>query len=905
MSYTRVLIGTMLLVCGTAHAESFQVTPLGQTVPLWYEHSVGVNDVDTVAWTKIDAGSPRAMAWHNEAPVNLDALLSPQPLRSYALDVETNGDIVGYTAANARETARSAVYWEVNGPSFTPQLLPPPVGTTPVQSAAYAVARSSTSPTSVIVGGYVRDRVSATTLSKPVVWTGAPGALVAKVMDVDTNGYGIVYGVADDGVGNQQACGSHGAGGAYAFAACWNPVSGERTMLSLSKPGKTIASSVVRRVRTIPLGAAGTATFAVGTVAYSTGESEGFVYRLAGPSSILETQWVDGVAANSSSMVMDLSETSFPGPSAGTDYGMVAIGMGATTATVGYETIMDSTGLSGHVYHGISKTFLPMRDVEGGVCDIQDETASGLGDASVAASNNGDTRVVWSGNTLSVYRAHYPVAKPEVLVRDTVVTVRPALFGKSAITETPQHYQARVAGTSSLGMIRWSSEPGCASMVGTGMTDCSNARASLGSGLNPSIIAASGGMARTETVQGEAPDTTTFRYVQASLGTNATSCEISPVYASDSVIVPNPQADFNGEVRDWQNCDADLANGYETDVRRDYNHCGACNTPIVEDGKWCTLDQCVNGSVNRSILEANSCHISGACYSHGDKQPIAYGGEPSTTRNFCRECRPATKQTAFTNVPQTCCVDGVPQITKWHRGYRPATPGNITYSGTTLTSTWIRRIAEVNDGHLWADLNGFLCISTSYDCQTDNDKSTAPKRLRSHLTGFADQEDWFVFRHVDLNNQNSKNSEPRVRVVPTNNADVKLCVYAYCYDSPATTLEYMQYASEGSNVGVRNVTGSASPLHNGSRSLEGYCRDVRGAGGAEDIEILLEGAPNPKCWNVDIFVQVTSGVSTPLMCGQSYDLYWGNDQYYNCGSGYHGWGCAGCCDGKVDITNPP
>lgn len=81
-----------------------------------------------------------------------------------------------------------------------------------------------------------------------------------------------------------------------------------------------------------------------------------------------------------------------------------------------------------------------------------------------------------------------------------------------------------------------------------------------------------------------------------------------------------------------------------------------------------------------------------------------------------------------------------------------------------------------------------------------------------------------------------------------------------------------------------------------------------GDGQAADIEILIAGQEKTlkrACWNQDIFVSVKTKPSTePLMCGDEYKMYWGNDQAYvqskgifgGCNDGWSNSTCVDCCD---------
>lgn len=792
------------------------------------------------------------------------------------------------------------MYWRFQEERWVPETLPAPTGPAPAQSAAYAVARDGAS---VLVGGYVRDRVSATTLSRPMVWHGGADGWTARLLEVDAAGYGIVYGVTHAGEGHDWACGASGAGGAYAFATCWNAVSGEKTVLPLSLGSNTLASSVVRRVRTIEFGAIGTATFAVGTATTTDGESRGFIYKIAGPADMPVVEWVDGVAGTGSSMLMDLVETSLPRPNRETDFGVMVVGVGELVASSGTPHRLDSASVVGTTYHGISKTFLKTRPVAGPVCDIQNESYAGIGDAAVAASNNGDTRLVWSGSTLYVYQGNYEVRAPQVWVRNTSVTIRPASDEAAAVRETPRHFQVRVPGEATSGLVRWSSSPGCESLVGTGMTECWNARSSIGEGTVLPIITAEEGASRTRTVGGVAPDSEKYPYIQASVGVAANACEISPVHATDARIVRNPREEFNGEHRLWDDCDGDLSNGFETDLLHDYYHCGACGQRVNDDGKWCTLDACVDGKVSRAKLQAGSCHIDGACYRDGELAPLRPNDAPSMPKNPCARCD-ASAATQWTATGAACCDGAMPSFDPFQKGPRPSvTGGNIAYAGSTLIAPWIARISEVYNSDFWTySPRGAGGSDAAKRCNL-NDRNIGPHVLQAWLTGDANREDWFVFRHRKTGAEKKMEQQPRVRLVahPTGE-ELTMCVYATCAGtSSGSALNTLTYstraaASNGSQSrGGPNVPAAMSPLSLASGGVAAYCL----SGQVVDITLHLE---NSGCDEADVFVQINAkeAMARPS-CTEPYDVYWGNDIHVRDKNGSEIFKdtCTNCCDGAA------
>lgn len=926
MKYLRIFVAATFCVTSIAHAERFDETPLGPTVPMWYEHSATLNSHDQLAWTRLDAdGEPRATLWDDGTIVDLDAYIHPRPFRSYASGIDINGTaIVGYVAHNERETQRTATLWSKNGASWTARTLAPPSGMNVVQSAAYAIARRPTPYADYVVGGYVREAVSPTKLAVPTVWTGMESSMVADTLPVNEGtGYGIVYDVLSTSATNHVACGASGdAVGSYAMATCWELPSKSRTVLGHGVSGGTIASSVVRRISSFYFGALGTARFAIGTAVDVDGVSKGFIYKLSGHASIPAVQWVEGIAAGSSAQLMDVAELTLPGPNGTIDYGMMVVGMGATTSSSDYPTLIEVPVPAGSVYHGVSKSYLPSVGHTGPVCDVQEQVVSGIGEVVVATTINAGTRVVWHDGQLSVYRDRTTLSKPTVHVRDTSVVIRPALDGKPANVQQVRHFQAQVGGTSSVGAVLWARGLGCESVPGGGTPECGQGNAALDTGVRHPIHAASGGVARTAVIQGQTPDPQEYRYVQASLTAGANACEFSEVYATDSVVTMNPKNDFNGESRQWENCDGNTATGYETDVLRDYFHCGACNNQVVEDGKWCTIDQCVNGATDRSQLEANSCHIAGACYASGDPAPIDYGAEPSTTHNDCARCDAGTPQ-QWTATGAACCNGTSPTHDAFHKEYRPSpVGGNISYNGIELSAPWVARISEVYDSDHWTyaptgsgnEYSGQRCNA--------NDQGRGPHYLNASLTGVSNQEDWYVFRHRDVGSDSKMHSEPRARLLAdANGPELTMCVYVTCAQAGKNLtgkgingLSYYTYYAAprtGSEHGGPNQPAAGSPLSvslaNGSDNVAGFCVTGR----TPDVEILLEDYNSGKssanqCWDVDVFVQVKPAVGEPLpTCSNTYKLFWGNDRHYRARTSislaakFYKATCLNCCDGST------
>lgn len=178
-----------------------------------------------------------------------------------------------------------------------------------------------------------------------------------------------------------------------------------------------------------------------------------------------------------------------------------------------------------------------------------------------------------------------------------------------------------------------------------------------------------------------------------------------------------------------------------------------------------------------------SCVISegglSACYTHNDMQPVRYGAEPATTRNFCRSCTAANPRDWTVASGNACCTGGEPNKDAFEKGYRPsAAAGNVAYTTdngqySVLNASWIARIHDVEDRDNWTQTNRSTCNA--------NQNGKGPFRLTAYLNGLADQEDWYVFRHKDLALDGRHQSEPRVRVVAQQRTFVGLSMYLPVY----------------------------------------------------------------------------------------------------------------------------
>lgn len=383
-----------------------------------------------------------------------------------------------------------------------------------------------------------------------------------------------------------------------------------------------------------------------------------------------------------------------------------------------------------------------------------------------------------------------------------------------------------------------------------------------------------GGVRRTAVQQNAARPSAQFRYAQF-VEEDTGLCTASKVYAAQDIERLNPRHDLESGLDIWRDCDGGLANGHEINIHDDIRHCGGCGI-VADNGHACTTDDCAAGVIQRDVV-AGTCFIPqsgvGSCYTYQDMQPVTYGAEPSTTRNFCRSCTAANPTDWTVANGNACCTGGEPNKDAFEKGYRPAVAsGNIRYTEVTgqhavLQAPWIARISEVQDRDNWTYSNMSTCNA--------NQSGRGPFRLSAYLNGLADQEDWYVFRHTDLAvNKSGQQSEPRVRVVAPAGQMLELCVYVACVDKdkgnvrgkPLNALGYYfsRPASASTTESGPNRAAAGSPLSlPGSVGFAGRCK----TSATPDMEVLLEDysaaqASANQCWHVDVFASVRPS-STP------------------------------------------
>ena len=906
-----VIGAVVTLGAGSAEAARWQVTELGATRPFYAEHRFGVNANGRAAWTALVSGAPRARGYTGSASVDLHALLPGGAFLSYGQDTAGHSHVVGYSATSTRESERRAVLWRWTGASWTSVLdlhaaAVAAAGAPQQQTAAYAVS-DVTGGGEIYVAGFRREQVGGGgTYSVPLVWaTDALTSAVNQVRELELGDfdYGVAYGVTEDGVvigGVGYATG----GTTYMVSAWWElsvDANGDgRPDLNLV-PGMQVAdgwsTSVANRVRRLTING-DVGSYAVGTGFDSGGVLHAFVHRV-GPGG-----WTDAdgfvLPGGANALAFDVT-------------------VGEIAGQQGIQVVGASNNVSGvlpaqpNTAHGTDGAQLLDVGPEAQVCSVLDSLPASAPNIDMLNGAFTDSRRVgWGGsNAYLLTRLPYNEAlRASLIVRDT-----PAQPGQAARDQ----FRVTAPSTSTNTSLLWSQSAGCAAASG-----CPGASLDLAENAGDVRVTldtiVSGNRAYSAVISGGVPTT---GFVQTS--SEAGSCSLGPVEAITSMsrVLNPPGTTWNGVPLDGNWCDFQPGvPGAETNILENLTRCGTtcANAVSAVDGFTCTADLCTDGLPSNPV-HAGSCLLPDpsqpgspqACFADGALQPVNAGAEPASTRNFCQRCDSATaaSRTVWSNTAATCCTGGQPTWDAWgHTGYRQPRPANVPYSGSGTGRTslpqagWMRRLNDVTDADLWSTRRSGLTCSTSNSCDTDQNRG--PHTMTSYLNGLANQEDWYWFRHLDVNGGGSRNSEPRARLLPAAGVNLDMCVYWRCLNAPGARETSIDTLSPGGTSTLAAVSRNDSPLHDGVRGLNGVCA-TRASAGPQDVELLVEssgGCGSPGPWDIDVFIRISpASGQTPPTCNQPYTLYWGNDQRRdrNCLGTWGSYGdntCVDCCDGQ-------
>lgn len=330
-------------------------------MPNWAETLSSVNSDGDVFWS--DLVVPTA-GEETHAKFSLDGQLS-SGVRLPVLDSERSSVAVNLTDRDANGTVwvvgsdsktnalvdRKALLWRVGihagnistaaSLNLAQRVLP--IGTlkadvAPQQSFAYGIAEIADG---LLVVGSARARVSRDFFLYPVVWrvNTATNAFDGAVLSMPLGNNGVVRDIAAHPTAGFWACGNESAPGAYSQAVCWqldasgNEVLGSRIVLNLGTTA--LATSIVNRVRTIPVGPGGAQeSVAVGTLMTTDGKWKGWVYNLTAGNAANVLNDSFGLDENHDAMVFDVASLTYL-DGAAKRYGMMVGGMSATLTNNG------------------------------------------------------------------------------------------------------------------------------------------------------------------------------------------------------------------------------------------------------------------------------------------------------------------------------------------------------------------------------------------------------------------------------------------------------------------------------------------------------------------------------------------------------------------------------------------
>lgn len=940
---------TLFMVAGgVAHAGQYDAEVLGQALPMWMETLASINDDGDVAWTAWGGNTTTAKFFRDGQPHDLTSSQNDSWAVSISERVQDGSDTVvgvaGSEASSQRLTDRSALLWEVRWASngapastridlgaVTDKLEDGKEGTVQ-QSAAYGVLARQGAANRYYVGGFARDKVNSQTFPQPVIWTVGDAGTANPSISQDTlplihpsatHGSGYVAGIAQNG-NKIWACGNSTGDNAYNQATCWDISAGPGSatvynqlntdLISSNGFSGNVVSSMIHRVRTVPIGPNGAShTVAVGAALVGSGGShqwKGFVYDLDGSSG--DRLYKDlNLTSENETLAYDVAALTYVGNDNGvqtTSHGMIIAGISSTASPAelggleGGPVDADTTKMT-----GVNRrmTLSGITD-DGQVCAINDdsELVTAGYDQLLALSPEGDHRLAMANGELVRLTAMPSGATLEIRNRDA--TERKHHY----VSRSPVQYhqmQALLTSPAHAAIVRFANALGCDALDGSDLGTCDNPAAfELGDNSNELDVLLDqviGVATPSTTVRSDVEsglfDPTDYTYAQIAQR-DGSDCTITPVYASTTQEVDvqtNPAQDFDGMI--WQEC-----NGVWVDPQTDYEHCSDCGQEAVVTGQsalnsrplsQCLWGQCKNGVVQPEENESHryktdTCYIEDTCWTNSEQRPIPNTGA-ETASNFCQQCQSSYSQTTWETYPNTTCCDAnaEPQMSGWHNDYRP-TGNNVVYSGANLISPWIRRISEVTDAGLWADWISDGVFSCGGIQCSENPSPTRVQKLTSNLSE-ADQEDWFVFHHRDAG---PGKTYPRVRVKPTTAKQIDLCVFPRCTDNLNSAQRNGWAQSLMSNINgtehgrTRALEGGTptyvspanSPLKEDGIGLAGACTSSTANGGAVDLAIIVEdynsGAPN-QCWNMDWFVQVTAKEApSSMICEDEYQLFWGN-----------------------------
>ncbi len=232
----------------------------------------------------------------------------------------------------------------------------------------------------------------------------------------------------------------------------------------------------------------------------------------------------------------------------------------------------------------------------------------------------------------------------------------------------------------------------------------------------------------------------------------------------------------------WADCDGDVVNGCETDIRTSTNHCGACNNPCNFThadaacvAGQCVLGQCENGFANCDGIAATGCETDtlndanhcGSCTKVCD----AANGTPDCSGGVCGvQCNPGWGDcnASVTDGCETDLTSNVHHCGSCSLDCLSPAPSNVAQARCASSACAIIACnpASYDQNGQFAD--GCECIDDSVASTCGASFQVPPGTLG--LGASADQagtlvptgdEDWFV---INFSGQNTCGFHPRVTI---------------------------------------------------------------------------------------------------------------------------------------------
>lgn len=519
-----------------------------------------------------------------------------------------------------------------------------------LQSAAYGVVALNAA-NQYGVGGFARDRVSASVLPKPVVWTvtnahaANPSITPTRLPTFGGNsGYGYVSSLARNG-NDYWACGNSANGtSVYIQATCWKMNGGPSSatihaqlnddLAGASGFGSVPIASMVNRVRVLPIGPNGALhTVAVGAALIGTkvtnAKWRGWVYDLD-----TREVWKNlDIVKNAETLTYDAAAIAYAEEGGTSSYGLMMGGMsGSATGTPG---ALDGgpANVDTGALRGVERRMLLQGTTDAGmVCKIDDDSAPGSSSPAqpgyeqlLALSGNGDYRLAMTGGKLIRLNR---VEEPGVAIDVNQRQYRVKNSTRTGVS-TIQYFYALANLNKDEAVLRVANKLGCDAPGFAG--SCSNAT-SVAFDISPAIgtdisLTKVNNALRSSQMSGTF--NTTHNYAQLALR-NGNTCTITPVKAHIERVL-NPAKDYPDDTTPWAACPANAYAGYNTDIGKDVRHCGGCGNAV--QGLACADNICNNGAPAIGSVDSGQCAIGPgnnhwACYDdHVYEQiPLNYNG---------------------------------------------------------------------------------------------------------------------------------------------------------------------------------------------------------------------------------------------------------------------------------------